>query len=153
MNYGTLVIVDGSFRPSPPPAPQGRRGLARMEMGPDGALRPPLLAQNTGLTTLVLDLHYNDLARLYADNNFLRRRGPDNPDGQYTGPIVTDMPVGYNKTVKRLATGQTISSAKRLVSEFAGCSEAHKVRGRAIALLRMRKTISGEVFRFPLEAP
>lgn len=139
MNYGTIVIVDGSFQAPPNPSPEGRRGFARMERGMDGALRPPMPAPKSGGTTLVMELHYNKNAYLYG--------GPKSP-------IITKVPVSYSKTVRRLSTsGGPVASAKRLVAEYAGCAEAHKVRGRAIALSRIHRSISGEVFRFPLEEP
>ena len=139
MNYGTLVIVDGVYQPPSPKDPNGRRGLVRMERGEDGAFRPPTLMSKPGATTFVLDLFYNERAYLYG--------GPKNP-------IITGIRTNYTKSLKRLASGgNPVAGAKLLVSEFAGCDEAHKVRGRAIALSRIHKTISGEVFRFPLEAP
>ena len=139
MNYGTIVIVDGSFQAPPVSSPEGRRGFARMERGVDGALRPLTPVLKSGGTTLVMELHYNKNAYLYG--------GPKSP-------IITKVPVSYSKTVRRLSdSGGPVASAKRLVSEYAGCSEAHKVRGRAIAMSRIRSSISGEVFRFPLEAP
>jgi hypothetical protein len=66
----------------------------------------------------------------------------------------TDVRVSYSRSYKRLASGgNTLKDAKEFISRFAGCDEAHKVRGRAIALARTRTSISGEVFRFPLGAP
>lgn len=138
MNYGTLVIVDGVYQP-PQSSPEGRRGFARLERGNDGALRPPVLMSKPGSTTFVVDLFYNERAYLY---------------GGWKNPTFAGLNTDYSRSVRRLAPGgNPLAAAKRVVSEYAGCDEAHKVRGRAIALSRIRKTISGEVFRFPLEAP
>lgn len=138
MNYGTLVIIDGVFQPSLPPPSQGRMGLARMERGPDGALAPTSLSQKPGGTTFVVELNYNDNARLYVEGK---------------SPAATRIPVGYSKTYTRVApSGSPLRAATDFVAKYAGCDEAQKVRRRAIALSRIHKTISGETFRFSLEA-
>jgi len=134
VNYGTLVITDGVFQPSLPPPSQGRMGLVRM----DGALAPTSLSQKPGGTTFVVELNYNDNARLYVSGK---------------SPAATRIPVGYSKTYTRVSPGGSpLRAATEFVSKYAGCDEAHKVRRRAIALSRIHKTISGETFRFHLEA-
>lgn len=138
MNYGTLVITDGVFQSSLSPPSQGRMGLVRMERGVDGALAPTSLSQKPDRTTFVVELNYNDNARLYISGK---------------SPSATRIPVGYSKTYTRVSPGGSpLRAATEFVSNYAGCDEAQKVRRRAIALSRIHKTISGEAFRFPLEA-
>ncbi len=136
MNYGTLTIVDGVYRPSSHKDEGRRRGLVRI----GGALQPAMGSEiKPGGTTFLVDLHYHDTAFSY---------------GSGKGFYATDVRVSYSRSYKRLASGgNTLKDAKEFISRFAGCDEAHKVRGRAIALARTRTSISGEVFRFPLEAP
>lgn len=136
MNYGTIRIIDGIPESTLASDASTRRGLVRMERGSDGALAPIVSSAKSKVTTLVVELHYNDRAYLYA--------------GQKS-PTITSVYVGYSKSIKRLAQGDnSLGSATRLVSELAGCDEARKVRGRAIALSRIHKTISEETFRFRL---
>jgi len=136
MNYGTIRIVDGHNQPVSRPDLPASPGLVRMERGLDGAFAPPPNLSESKVATLVVDLYYNDHAYLYAGRK---------------SPIITSVYVGYSKSIKRLAQGgNPVGSATKIVSEIAGCDEAKKVRGRAIALSRIRKTISSEVFRFRL---
>lgn len=136
MNYGTIKIVDGILKSTTDSNSSRRRGLVRMEQDADGAFAPRPSASASKSTTLVVDLYYNDHAYLYAGRK---------------APIATSVYVGYSKSVKRLAQGgNPVGSATRLVSDIAGCDEAKKFRGRAIALSRIRKTISEETFRFRL---
>lgn len=136
MNYGTIRIVNGVYEPPSVSSPASRRGIVRMERDSDGVLAPPVLSSKSKVSTLVVELQYNDHAHLYA--------------GQKS-PIITSVYVGYSKSIKRLAQGgNPVRSATSLVSDLAGCDEAHKVRRRAIALSRIRKTISEETFRFRL---
>lgn len=137
MNYGTLVIVDGVDAPPPSDDGRSRRGLVRMTPDEDGTLAPRVPMPKVGKTMLQLQLHYSQKARLY---------------GGEKAPILTDLTVSYDRSVSRLSSrSNPIASAKSLVSHYAGCYEAAKFRGRALALARIHKTISGEVFRFPLE--
>lgn len=136
MNYGTIRIVDGVYESPSVYSPASKSGLVRMERDSDGVLSPPVLSSQSKASTLVVELQYNDHAHLYAGRK---------------SPIITSVYVGYSKSIKRLAQGgNPLRSAARLVSELAGCDEAHKVRRRAIALSRIRKTISEETFRFRL---
>jgi hypothetical protein len=136
MNYGTIRIVDGTHQSPPASGSRSRSGFAKMELGSDGALAPVLESSKTKATTLVVELNYNDYAYLYAGQK---------------APLITSVYVGYKKSIKRLAQGgNPVASATRLVSDLAGCDEAKKVRGRAIALSRIRKTISEETFKFRL---
>lgn len=136
MNYGTLVLVDGTYTPSSYNDEGLRRGLVRV----DGALRPrAATAVNSGGETFLVDLHYHDRAFSY---------------GAGKGFYATEIGVYYSRSYKRLASGgNSLRDAKEFVAGFAGCKEAHKLRKRAIALARTKNSISGEVFRFPLEAP
>jgi hypothetical protein len=131
-----LRIVDGVYVPSAHKDEGLRRGLVRI----GGALQPAVGSEiKPGGTTFLVDLHYHDSAFSY---------------GTGKGFYATDVRVSYSRSYKRLASGgNTLKDAKEFISRFAGCDEAHKVRGRAIALSRIRSSISGEVFRFPLEAP
>lgn len=43
-----------------------------------------------------------------------------------------------------------VKKAKIFISKYAGCDEASIVRKRVIAMSRIKKTISGEEFRFRL---
>lgn len=139
MNYGTVEIVDGIFKAPPPPDGRMRRGFARMAPGPDGVLAPPAQAAKPGASTFVMNLYYNGYAYLW---------------GGTKGPAISGVPVRYSKTIRRLADpSNPVADAKELVVEYAGCDEGAKFRGRAIALSRMHRTISGEEFRFPLEGP
>ena len=136
MNYGTLRIVDGVYVP-PSHRDEGlRRGLVRI----GGALQPAVGSEiKPGGMTFLVDLYYQDSAFSY---------------GSGKGFYATDVRVSYSRSYKRLASGgNTLKDAKDFISRFAGCDEAHKVRGRAIALSRIKNSISGETFRFPLEAP
>lgn len=57
----------------------------------------------------------------------------------------------FSKRLDRIASSKNpIKSAKSAISEYAGCYEAAMVRKRAIALSRIRLSISGEQFRFRL---
>jgi hypothetical protein len=56
----------------------------------------------------------------------------------------------FSKTINRISPYNPMKSAKKIISEYAGCGEASMVRNRAIALSRMRVSISGETFRFRL---
>jgi hypothetical protein len=136
VNYGTLRIVDGVYSPSHHEDEGLRRGMVRI----GGALQPAVAPQiKPGGTTFLVDLQYHDRAFYY---------------GSGKGFYATDVRVSYSRSYKRLASGgNTLRDAKDFISRFAGCAEAHKVRGRAIALSRIRNSISDEVFRFPLEAP
>lgn len=136
MNYGNLTIVDGTYVPASHEDEGLRRGLVRI----NGALQPKAgTGVRAGGTTFLVDLHYHDRAYSY---------------GTGKGFYATDIGVSYSRSYKRLAAGgNTLKDAKEFVSRFAGCEEAHKLRGRAIALSRIRSSISGEVFRFPLEGP
>lgn len=138
MSYGTLVIMDGSpVRNERPAEPYNR--FVRLGPGPDGAIYPRPPDRTTGITTFFVELNYSDRAYLY---------------GGIRNSYIAEIPVGYKKAINRLAPGgNPLSSATNFIAQFAGCSEAKKVRGRAIALSRIHGTISGETFRFPLEAP
>jgi hypothetical protein len=141
MNYGTLVMVDGSVplprnSASPPDLDAGRRrGLVRL----GGALAPPMQEfVDPSKTTFVVELNYSERAFRLSERD---------------GRFVPEISVEYSRQFKRLASGgNPLKDAKNFVAKFAGCNEAHKLRKRVIALSRMRNTISGETFRFPLRA-
>lgn len=107
-----------------------------MGIGPDGALAPPVLSARPESPTVVIELRYNYYAQKYAGGK---------------APLITSVPISYSKSIKRLAkSGNPLGSATSLISQLAGCDEAKMVRGRAIALSRIHKTISGEAFKFRL---
>lgn len=138
MNYGTIEIIDGVFK-TPPVDGRLRRGMTRLTPGPDGVLAPPVPVAKSGVFTFVMKLHYNQYAYLWGGSK---------------GPAISGVPVSYSKTITRLADpSNPVAAAKKFVVEYAGCDEAAKFRGRAIALSRIHKTISREEFRFPLEVP
>lgn len=142
MNYGTLVMVGGHVHrpqgPTPSPAPDARLRGGLVRMG--GALAPP--AQefvDPSKASFVVELNYSDRAFRLSERN---------------GRFSSDMSVSYSKQFKRLASGgNPLKAAKDFVAQFAGCDEAHKLRKRVIALAKIRKTVDGEVFRFPVEDP
>lgn len=136
MSYGNLTLVDGAYTPESYGDEGLRRGMVRI----NGALQPRAgTSIKPGGSTFVVDLHYHDRAYSY---------------GVGKGFQATDVGVSYSSSYKRLVSGgNALKDAKDFISRFAGCHEAHKVRGRVIALSRLRKSISGEVFRFPLEGP
>lgn len=136
MNYGTLVIVDGSDTGPLDSDDRPRRGFVRL----GGALapRPPQRGSYSG-STFVVDLNYSDLSFVVSDG---------------VNKSATDISVSYSRQFKRLASGgNPLKDAKEFVAMFAGCDEAHKLRKRAIALARTKRSISGIAFRFPVEGP
>lgn len=134
MNYGTLVMWDASQASSPPKDESLDMGFAWMGSAPPPARRPQIRPVGS---SFVVDLRYSQ--RAVALDEGSRR-------------IETDVSASYSKSFKRLASGgNPLKDAKNFIAQFAGCKEASKVRGRAIALSRMRNSINGEVFRFPLE--
>ena len=136
MNYGVLKIVDGTYAPAAQHDDFRRRAMVRV----GGALQPAVgSAIKPGGTTFLVDLHYHDRAYSY---------------GSGSGLYATEIGVSYSKSFKRLASGgNVLKDAKEFVARFSGCEEAQKLRGRIIALSRIRKSISGESFRFSVEAP
>lgn len=57
----------------------------------------------------------------------------------------------FSKRIDRIASSKNpMKAAKAAVAEYAGCYEAAMVRKRAVALSRIRLSISGEEFRFRL---
>lgn len=136
MNYGILKIIDGTYAPTAHQDDFRRRGMVRI----GGALQPEVGSSiKPGGTTFLVDLHYHDRAYSY---------------GSGTGLYATEIGVSYSRSFKRLASGgNVLKDAKEFVSRFSGCEEAQKLRGRVIALSRIRKSISGESFRFPVEEP
>lgn len=136
MNYGTLVIVDGSEPARRDLDDRPRRGFVRM--GDALAPRPPQRGAYAG-STFVVDLKYSDLSFVVSDG---------------LNKSATDISVSYARQFKRLASGgNPLKDAKEFVAKFAGCDEAHKLRKRVIALARTKSSISGIAFRFPVEGP
>jgi hypothetical protein len=67
------------------------------------------------------------------------------------GPVPTNMTVEYTKSYKRISPEKNpIGAVKKFISQFAGTYEASKLRGRMIAIEKLRGSIVGETFRFPL---
>lgn len=57
----------------------------------------------------------------------------------------------FSKRIERIASSKNpMKAAKAMVAEYAGCREAAMVRKRAVALSRIKLSISGEDFRFRL---
>jgi hypothetical protein len=135
MNRGTLVIIDGVYSFSDSEDKSGRRGLARIgALGPSASSSP-----NPGGSTFVVELNYSESSYAFRSG----RR-----------PFAANLTIQYSRQFRRISSGgNVVKDAVSFVSNFSGCSEAKKVRGRAIALSRIRASISGETFRFPLESP
>ena len=130
-SYGTAVIQDGTYSYGEPAA--RRTGFVsysdfRKEIEPRFSPKP------SGLKTFVVDLHY-------AENKYVYREG--------RVPYATSIPVSYSKQYRRVTPGKNIAAdLKSFISQFSGCDEAHKLRGRIIALASLHGTISSETFRF-----
>lgn len=85
--------------------------------------------------TFVVDLNYREAKYVYLEG----------------GTQPTNAQVDYSRQYNRLAPQRGVMAAvKSFVSQYSGCAEAHKLRKRMIALDRIRNTISGEQFRFPI---
>lgn len=135
MNRGYLRILDGAPGSGPPAPDRAANGLARM----GGAIEPPPHAGRPAGPTFAVDLYYAGSVHHYVSGR---------------APAATGMTAPYSRSFKRLASGANpLKDAVDFISQFSGCAEARKVRGRAIALARIRKSLSGEVFRFPVEGP
>lgn len=62
-----------------------------------------------------------------------------------------EMQTQFSKFLRRIDDSKNpIKKAKMFISKYAGCDEASIVRKRIIAISRIKKTISGEKFRFRL---
>lgn len=136
MNYGVLRLNKGEesfskFAPS-------YRGNNLVRLG--GALAPSSIstAAHKG-SSFSVDLYYNESSFFVASG---------------VGKPIEVQPISYSRSFKRLASGgNPLADAKRFVAQIAGCDEAKKLRGRVIALSRIKKTVYGQDFRFRLGGP
>lgn len=133
---GYLTIVDGGI--SPPPETSSNKGLMGFVRMGDTLVPSQNRSFKTTRPSFVVDLHYSATAHTISNHKV------------YASGLTTS----YSKNFRRLASGgNLVGDAVNFVSQFSGCDEAKKLRGRIIALSRLKKTISGEVFKFPVEAP
>lgn len=136
LNYGVLKLNkdDESFSKFAP----YYRSNSLVRLG--GALAPSSIstASHNGASFSV-DLYYNESSFFVASG---------------VGKPIKAQTISYSKSFKRLASGgNPLADAKRFVAQIAGCDEAKKLRGRVIALSRIKKTIYGQDFRFRLGEP
>lgn len=85
------------------------------------------------------------------------------PDGSVDSSRLTSFRVGlecvqrtpngttrFSKNINRMTSHNPIAKAKMMISEYAGCDEASKVRKTVIAISRLRISVSQDEFRFRL---
>lgn len=137
-SYGTAVIIDGVFvKNDALPNDPSRRGMVRYSENTRPEITPKIVVNNSE-STFVVDLYYRDYKRNFKEGVL-----------QQTNSVVE-----FKKTIRRIApTNRSISELKKTVAEYAGPIEAGKLRRRSIALGKIHKTISGEIFKFPLPSP
>jgi hypothetical protein len=132
-SYGTVVIQDGVYSIS---KPERTSGFVTYPIS-EGVLSPTFSPKADG-KTFVVDIHYLDYKYIYSGQR----------------PLPTVIPINYDKRYIRVDSDKnTVGQVKSFISQFAGCAEAQKVRRRAIALSKMRKSISDYTFRFPVQKP
>jgi|688.fasta_scaffold715721_1 hypothetical protein len=132
-SYGTVVIQDGVYSTS---KPEGTSGFATYPLS-EGVLSPTF-SPKAEAKAFVVDIHYLDYKYIYS--------------GQKILPTV--LPVNYDKRYARVASDKnTVGQVKSFIAQFAGCTEAQKVRRRAIALSKIHKSISDYTFIFPVQKP
>ena len=132
-SYGTVVIQDGVYSIS---KPEGTSGFATYPLS-EGVLSPTL-SPKADAKTFVVDIRYLDYKYMYSGQR----------------PLPTVIPVSYDKRYIRVASDKnTVGQVKAFITQFAGCTEAQKVRRRAIALSNIHKSISDYTFRFPVQKP
>lgn len=136
-SYGTAVIIDGVFIKQDPDhfrSDPRRRNAVRYSGDAKVEIAPKPTVSNSQ-STFLIDLHYRDYKRNYSD----------------IGLQPTKSVVEFKKTLRRVAsTTGVVADLKKIVANYAGDIEASKLRKRSIALGKIHKTISGEVFKFPL---
>ena len=132
-SYGTVVIQDGVYSTS---KPEGTSGFATYPLSE--SVLSPTFSPKADAKTFVVDIHYLDYKYIYS--------------GQKILPTV--LPVNYDKRYARVASDKnTVGQVKSFIAQFAGCTEAQKVRRRAIALSKIHKSISDYTFIFPVQKP
>ena len=137
-SYGTAVIIDGVFvEQNSLPSESERRSAVRYSDRVESEISPKLITNNSE-STFLINLYYRDYKRTYQEEVL-----------QSTNSVVE-----FKKTFRRVAsTKNAIADLKKIVANYAGNIEAGKIRRRSIALGKIHKTISGEVFKFPLPSP
>jgi hypothetical protein len=132
-SYGTVVIQDGVYSTS---KPEGTSGFVTYPLS-EGVLSPTF-SPKADAKAFVVDIHYLDYKYVFSGQK----------------PLPTIIPINYDKSFTRIASDKnTVGQVKSFISQFAGCAEAQKVRRRAIALSKIRKSISNYTFRFPVQNP
>ena len=127
-SYGIVVLQTATNSAVVPP--MYRNGMVRM-----GELSPVLTTPPSDKGSFSVELHDFDTKYKWVGG----------------GPVPTNMTVEYFKSYRRISPEKNpIGSAKKFVSQFAGTYEASKLRSRMIAIEKLRGSIVGESFRFPL---
>lgn len=133
-SYGTVVIEDGIYKPSPISDEAQRRAPVRMA-GEPAAIRPKIIPKGS-LKTFVVNLHYTKSKDILSGGGII-------PSGIF---------VSYDKQFRRISSDKNpVRDVKSFIANIAGCAEASKIRRRMIALSRIHDTISEEVFRFGVQ--
>jgi hypothetical protein len=132
-SYGTVIIQDGIYSIS---KPEGTSGFATYPIS-EGVLSPTF-SPKADAKAFVVDIRYLDYKYMYSGQR----------------PLPTVIPVSYDKRYIRVASDKnTVGQVKAFITQFASCTEAQKVRRRAIALSNIHKSISDYTFRFPVQKP
>lgn len=137
-SYGTVSIQDGVYvYKDQTPSERERRGFVRYSEEYVPEIFPKTFIKSNKLSSFAVDLKYRDYKYVYRQSG---------------RPLATTLSTDYDKQFNRVASSKNpIADVKLFISEYAGCSEAHKLRKRAIALSRIHNSISEEVFRFGIQ--
>lgn len=133
-SFGTVVINDGVYEFSNEiQGDRERRGFVRYSDQNAPEIFPKIRRLSSDLKSFDINIFYRDYKYVYR--NF--------------SSLATNFQVEYQKKITRItASKNPLKDVKSHVAEYSDCYEAQKIRKRAIALSRIRATISGEVFRF-----
>lgn len=133
-SYGTVVINDGVYEfKNEIQDDAERRGVARYSDQYVPEIFPKILKSSSDLKSFDMNIFYRDYKYVYHGFSSL----------------ATNFQVEYQKKITRISSAKNpLKDVKSYVAEYSDCYEAQKIRKKAIALSRMKTTISGEVFRF-----
>lgn len=134
-SYGTVVINDGVYEFNNKIQDDiERRGLVRYSDQYVPEVFPKVLKSSSDLKSFDMNIFYRDYKYVYHKN---------------FSSLATNFQTEYQKKITRISSSKNpLKDVKSYVAEYSDCYEAQKIRKKAIALSRMRTTISGEVFRF-----